>query len=45
MIQKGTHITAMGSDDLGNLELATDLLAKADIVVAHHKRNEIGDKV
>lgn len=33
-IQKGTHITAMGSDDCGKQELASDLLSKADIVVA-----------
>lgn len=34
MVQKGTHITAMGSDDHGKQELASDLLAKADRVVA-----------
>jgi len=33
-VQKGTHITAMGSDDYGKQELASDLLAKADLVVA-----------
>ncbi len=33
-VQKGTHITAMGSDDLGKQELNADLLAKADRVVA-----------
>ena len=33
-VQKGTHITAMGSDDHGKQELASDLLAKADRVVA-----------
>ena len=34
MIQDGTHITAMGSDDHGKQELDSGLLAKADIVVA-----------
>lgn len=34
IVQKGTHITAMGSDDLGKQELASNLLAKADRVVA-----------
>ena len=34
MVQAGTHITAMGSDDHGKKELASALLAKADIVVA-----------
>jgi ornithine cyclodeaminase len=33
-VQKGTHITAMGSDDYGKQELASDLLARADLVVA-----------
>ena len=33
-VQKGTHITAMGSDDHGKLELDPELLAKADLVVA-----------
>lgn len=33
-VQKGTHITAMGSDDYGKQELASDVLAKADRVVA-----------
>ena len=33
-VQKGTHITAMGSDDLGKQELDAALLAKADILVA-----------
>ncbi|MGI9236789.1 MAG: ornithine cyclodeaminase family protein, partial [Woeseiaceae bacterium] len=33
-VQKGTHITAMGSDDHGKQELEARLLAKADIVVA-----------
>lgn len=33
-VQNGTHITAMGSDDYGKQELASDLLAKADRVVA-----------
>lgn len=33
-VQKGTHITAMGSDDHGKQELATDLMAKADLIVA-----------
>jgi ornithine cyclodeaminase len=33
-VQMGTHITAMGSDDHGKQELAADLLAKADLVVA-----------
>lgn len=34
MVQAGTHITAMGSDDHGKQELASDVLAKADKVVA-----------
>ncbi|MBT4523222.1 MAG: ornithine cyclodeaminase family protein [Halieaceae bacterium] len=34
LVRKGTHITAMGSDDSGKQELETDLLAKADRVVA-----------
>lgn len=33
-VQPGTHITAMGSDDHGKQELAAELLAKADLVVA-----------
>ena len=33
-VQKGTHITAMGSDDHGKQELEAGLLAKADRVVA-----------
>ena len=33
-VKKGTHITAMGSDDLGKQELEATLLAKADLVVA-----------
>ena len=33
-VQKGTHITAMGSDDHGKQELAAELLGKADLVVA-----------
>ena len=33
-VQRGTHITAMGSDDHGKLELDPELLAKADLVVA-----------
>ena len=33
-VQKGTHITAMGSDDHGKQELQAELLAKADRVVA-----------
>lgn len=33
-IRKGTHITAMGSDDHGKQELEAEVLAKADIVVA-----------
>ena len=33
-VQKGTHMTAMGSDDHGKQELETELLAKADLVVA-----------
>lgn len=33
-VQKGTHITAMGSDDHGKQELEAGVLAKADIVVA-----------
>jgi ornithine cyclodeaminase/alanine dehydrogenase-like protein (mu-crystallin family) len=33
-VQKGTHITAMGSDDIGKQELASELLATADRVVA-----------
>ena len=33
-VLQGTHITAMGSDDHGKQELAAELLAKADLVVA-----------
>lgn len=33
-VQKGTHITAMGSDDHGKQELEAGLLARADVVVA-----------
>lgn len=33
-VRKGTHITAMGSDDHGKQELESALLAKADCVVA-----------
>lgn len=33
-VRAGTHITAMGSDDLGKQELDAGLLAKADCVVA-----------
>ena len=33
-VQKGTHITAMGSDDHGKQELEAGLLAKADLVIA-----------
>ena len=33
-VRRGTHITAMGSDDLGKQELEAELLAKADLVVA-----------
>jgi ornithine cyclodeaminase len=33
-VRKGTHITAMGSDDHGKQELEAELLAKADLVVA-----------
>lgn len=33
-VLKGTHITAMGSDDHGKQELEAELLAKADLVVA-----------
>ena len=34
MVRRGTHITAMGSDDHGKQELDGRLLAKADLVVA-----------
>ncbi len=34
LVQKGTHITAVGSDDHGKQELASSLLAKADLLVA-----------
>ena len=33
-VGKGTHITAMGSDDHGKQELDAELLGKADLVVA-----------
>ncbi|MEM8486780.1 MAG: hypothetical protein AAF564_14605 [Bacteroidota bacterium] len=33
-VKKGTHITAVGADDYGKQELASDLLDKADLVVA-----------
>jgi len=33
-VQRGTHITAMGSDDHGKQELEAKVLAKADLVVA-----------
>jgi ornithine cyclodeaminase len=33
-VRKGTHITAMGSDDLGKQELGANVLAAADLVVA-----------
>ena len=33
-VRKGTHITAMGSDDHGKQELEAELLGKADLVVA-----------
>jgi ornithine cyclodeaminase len=33
-VRPGTHITAMGSDDHGKQELASEVLAKADRVVA-----------
>jgi ornithine cyclodeaminase len=34
LVQKGTHITAMGSDDHGKQELEAALLARADLVIA-----------
>jgi ornithine cyclodeaminase len=34
LVRRGTHITAMGSDDHGKQELESALLAKADFVVA-----------
>lgn len=34
MVRKGSHITAMGSDDKGKQELDAALLGKADLVVA-----------
>ena len=34
LVQKGTHITAMGSDDHGKQELASELLSKTDRVIA-----------
>ena len=34
LVQPGTHITAMGSDDYGKRELEPTVLAKADRVVA-----------
>lgn len=33
-VKRGTHITAMGSDDHGKQELDAELLGKADLVVA-----------
>jgi len=33
-VQQGTHITAMGSDDHGKQELESEVLGKADLVVA-----------
>jgi len=33
-VSEGTHITAMGSDDFGKMELDAKLLQKADILVA-----------
>ena len=33
-VQKGTHITAMGSDDHGKQELEAAILGSADVVVA-----------
>lgn len=33
-VKPGTHVTAMGSDDHGKQELASELLASADLVVA-----------
>jgi len=33
-LQRGTHITAMGSDDHGKQELEAAVLAKADLVIA-----------
>ncbi|MGB5720203.1 MAG: hypothetical protein WBM34_05855, partial [Woeseiaceae bacterium] len=33
-VRKGTHITAMGSDDHGKQELEAEVLARADIIVA-----------
>jgi ornithine cyclodeaminase len=33
-VRKGTHITAMGSDDHGKQELEASLLATADLIVA-----------
>ena len=34
LVERGTHITAMGSDDHGKQELEAGVLAKADLVVA-----------
>lgn len=34
IVRKGTHITAMGSDDEGKQELDSALLGKADVIVA-----------
>jgi ornithine cyclodeaminase len=34
LVQPGTHITAMGSDDRGKQELEAEVLARADVVVA-----------
>lgn len=33
-IKKGTHITALGSDTAEKIELSTDIIANADVVVA-----------
>ena len=34
MVRRGTHVTAMGSDDHGKQELDAELLGAADVVVA-----------
>lgn len=46
MIQPGTHITAMGSDTPHKMELAADLMARADVIVSDsidqsHSRGEV----
>lgn len=46
MIQSGTHITAMGSDTPHKMELAADLMARADVIVSDsidqsHARGEV----